>query len=182
MSISLPLDVVTPGTYGALLDLLRSSRSTSRRSALPGSIRELVCVRVSQLNGCAACLEVHVPLAVRAGVEQQRLDALDRWRGDAGFGAASRSGGHQIDERTNEDRGVRHEQWSAEEVAALDLAERLTLTADPQWGDKDELAKATRRALGVLTKEQVAALEWTVVTINAFNRVSIVSELPLEDE
>lgn len=156
MRVSLPLDEVTPGAYRALLDLLRVSRSTSRRAQLPADIRELVCVRASQLNGCEVCLDVHIPLAVRAGVAREKLAALEKWRDTPANGAV---------------------QWTEAELAALDLAERLTLTADPRWGNKTELAQAVARSADVFSREQIAALEWTVVTINSFNRVSILGDL-----
>lgn len=45
-------------------------------SAVDLATKELVIVRVSQLNGCRYCLGAHAPLALEAGVPQAHLDAL----------------------------------------------------------------------------------------------------------
>lgn len=41
---------------------------------------ELVKTRVSQLNGCAYCIDMHTRDARRAGESEQRLYALTAWR------------------------------------------------------------------------------------------------------
>lgn len=41
---------------------------------------ELLHVRISQLNGCAYCLDLHVRDAVKAGETPQRLAVLPAWR------------------------------------------------------------------------------------------------------
>ena len=56
------------------------------------------------------------------------------------------------------------------ERAALRLAETLT-----RLDDGDERAAATAAATDHFSDEQLSALEWTIVLINAFNRVSIAS-------
>lgn len=65
------------------------------------------------------------------------------------------------------------DEFSTEERAALRLAESLTLL-DRRQGHEAALA-----ACSVFAEEQVAALEWAIVMINAFNRVSIASGHPL---
>jgi AhpD family alkylhydroperoxidase len=47
---------------------------------LPKALTELVKLRVSQLNGCAFCLQFHLDLARHAGVSQAQLDLLPAWR------------------------------------------------------------------------------------------------------
>lgn len=64
----------------------------------------LVRTRVSQLNGCAYCLDLHITEARRAGEDQRRLDVLAAWRETSLF----------------DDR----------ERAALAFAEAVTLLAD----------------------------------------------------
>jgi AhpD family alkylhydroperoxidase len=49
-------------------------------SGLEHELLELVEVRVSQINGCAFCLSMHVPKARKAGVSQEKLDMLAGWR------------------------------------------------------------------------------------------------------
>ena len=52
---------------------------------------ELVRLRVSQLNGCAFCLGMHVPLARRHGVSEQELALLPAWREAPLFSAGDRA-------------------------------------------------------------------------------------------
>ena len=44
------------------------------------SLRELVKTRVSQLNGCAFCIDMHTRDARGAGETEQRLYLLSAWR------------------------------------------------------------------------------------------------------
>ena len=43
-------------------------------------LKALVELRVSQINGCAYCLNLHTQEARAAGETQQRLDCLSAWR------------------------------------------------------------------------------------------------------
>ena len=43
-------------------------------------LRELVRIRVSQLNGCAYCIDMHTKDARAAGETEQRIYALPAWR------------------------------------------------------------------------------------------------------
>src|SRR5690349_1895403 len=43
-------------------------------------IRELVKVRVSQVNGCAFCIDMHTKDARAAGEQEHRLYVLSAWR------------------------------------------------------------------------------------------------------
>lgn len=64
--------------------------------------------------------------------------------------------------------------FSRRERAALELAE--TLTTLPT-GQDNSLAGAI--ACDVFAEEQVAALEWAIIMINTYNRLSIASRHPL---
>jgi AhpD family alkylhydroperoxidase len=46
---------------------------------------ELLNVRMSQMNGCAYCLDLHVKEALKAGETTQRLAVLPAWRDTALF-------------------------------------------------------------------------------------------------
>ncbi|KAF1687651.1 alkylhydroperoxidase [Pseudoxanthomonas broegbernensis] len=61
---------------------------------------ELVFLRVSQINGCAYCMDMHAGALRKAGVQARKLDTVAGWR-DSRF-------------------------FDAREGAALDWAERLT--------------------------------------------------------
>ncbi|GGW14158.1 alkyl hydroperoxide reductase AhpD [Streptomyces capoamus] len=63
------------------------------------------------------------------------------------------------------------------ERAALALAEAITAAADTAAQDT-----AWAAARDVLTEDQVSAVVWVAVTINAFNRVSIMSRHPVRAE
>ena len=41
---------------------------------------EIIKIRVSQLNGCVFCLDLHSRQARKLGVPQQKLDLLPAWR------------------------------------------------------------------------------------------------------
>jgi AhpD family alkylhydroperoxidase len=47
---------------------------------LERSLRELVKIRASQINGCAYCIDMHTQDARAAGETEQRIYALNAWR------------------------------------------------------------------------------------------------------
>src|SRR5690554_7127584 len=49
-------------------------------SGLDPSLRELIKIRASQINGCAYCIDMHTKDARAAGETEQRLYALSAWR------------------------------------------------------------------------------------------------------
>lgn len=49
-------------------------------SILPGSLRELVRIRASQINGCAYCIDMHTADATKAGESVRRLMAVSAWK------------------------------------------------------------------------------------------------------
>ncbi|MCC5970867.1 MAG: carboxymuconolactone decarboxylase family protein [Pararhodobacter sp.] len=59
--------------------------------SIPLALRELVKMRVSQINGCAYCLNMHAPEARGAGISQQKLDVLAAWRESPSFDARERA-------------------------------------------------------------------------------------------
>lgn len=141
------LDKFFPDVYSLLAKTNSRIRQIYKEVDLPSDLIELVCVRASQLNGCATCLSIHVPAARAAGVSDIKLDVLAAWRETDLFNPAER--------------------------AALELCETLTLLPEGQRS-----ADAPLRAMSVFAEEQVAALEWCIVLINTFNRISIASGHP----
>ena len=79
------------------------------RSSLGVQLLELVYLRVSQINGCAFCIDRHVSDARRAGEDERRIATLQAWR-DTPF-------------------------FSSRERAALAWAEALTSIADDHVSD-----------------------------------------------
>jgi AhpD family alkylhydroperoxidase len=67
---------VAPGAVEAMLGL----SNYLRRSNLEESLVNLVCLRASQINGCAYCIDMHWKDLRAAGESEQRLYGLDAWR------------------------------------------------------------------------------------------------------
>jgi AhpD family alkylhydroperoxidase len=67
---------VAPEAYKAMLGI----EAYVRGSGLDRSLLELVKTRVSQINGCAHCLDMHTKEARAAGETEQRLYLLPAWR------------------------------------------------------------------------------------------------------
>jgi AhpD family alkylhydroperoxidase len=59
---------------------MRSLEQQVRQSGLDHRLLELVKTRVSQINGCAYCLDMHTKDARAAGETEQRLYGLNAWR------------------------------------------------------------------------------------------------------
>src|SRR5579875_3475498 len=55
------------------------------KSSLPASLIDLVYLRVSQLNGCAYCVDSHAKDLLAAGEKPRRLYDLTVWRETAFF-------------------------------------------------------------------------------------------------
>jgi AhpD family alkylhydroperoxidase len=62
---------------GALLTVDRAVHESPHLSA---ELRELVCLRVSQLNGCAYCVDMHGKELTALGVEAEKIYQLPTWR------------------------------------------------------------------------------------------------------
>lgn len=95
------LDQDQPEVYRALVGVAAKARKAARDVGFDRRLVELVNIRCSQLNGCAACLDTHVRQALAAGETTQRLGVLPAWR--------------------------ETDLFSDQECAALDLAEAWTL-------------------------------------------------------
>jgi AhpD family alkylhydroperoxidase len=145
------IDKQSPKAYHALVQISEAVRAVAAEAGLDRTAVELINLHVSQINGCAYCLDVHTRAALRAGETTQRLGVLAAWRDTRLFTPAER--------------------------AALALAEATTEPADTA---AQESAYATAR--DILTDDQISAVIWVAVTINAFNRVSIMSKHPVRAE
>lgn len=142
------LDKSHPDTYKALVKVASESRAAANAAGLDDALIELINTRVSQINGCARCLSTHAPAARKAGVPARKIDLLPAWR--------------EIEDL-----------YSDTERAGLHLAESLTLL-----GGSSDRGRAAEIASDVLSTQQISAIEWTVILINAFNRLSIASGHP----
>jgi AhpD family alkylhydroperoxidase len=61
-------------------------------SSLEKTVRELVKVRVSQINGCAYCIDMHWKDARASGETEQRLYGLPAWRESPYYSERERAG------------------------------------------------------------------------------------------
>ena len=100
----------------ALVKALSEASIASHKSALDSTIKNLIEIRVSQLNGCAFCLDMHVKQAKLKEERELRIHHLPIWRESPLF--------------------------SAKEKAALALAEALTRISE--HGVDDELYRAVQ--------------------------------------
>jgi AhpD family alkylhydroperoxidase len=81
------LTEVASAGYAAMLGV----HSYVQNSGLDLGLLELVKIRVSQLNGCAFCLAMHVPLARKNGISDTQLHLLVAWRESPVFNAKQRA-------------------------------------------------------------------------------------------
>ena len=121
-------------------------------SALPAATQELVKIRASQINGCAACTDMHTKDAEHAGETQLRLNLVAVWREATVFTEAER--------------------------AALELTEQGTRIADAATGVTDE---AWASAAKHYDDDQLAALVAVIALINAYNRMNVIIRQPAGD-
>ncbi len=76
MDQRLDLTQIAPEGYKAMLGV----HSYVQNSGLSLGLLELVKIRVSQINACAFCIAMHVPLARKHGVGDDQLHLLAAWR------------------------------------------------------------------------------------------------------
>ena len=66
---------VAPGAFEALFGLSKYLQ----KCGLEESLIDLICLRASQINGCAYCIDMHWKDLRAVGEEEQRLYGLDAW-------------------------------------------------------------------------------------------------------
>lgn len=59
---------------------LVSLSETLKKGTLGARLAELVFLRVSQINGCAYCMDMHWSYLVKDGMEPRHLNAVAGWR------------------------------------------------------------------------------------------------------
>lgn len=131
---------VAPTSFHGLLGINKFVATTGIDKVLS----EVVSTRVSQINGCAVCLDMHATALRENGYPQRNLDVLAAWR-DAGDGV-----------------------FSDRERAALAWAEAVTQLHHNEVPDTiyDE-------ARQVFSDEDLVGLTMAVVAINGWNRLNI---------
>ena len=113
------------------------------QSGLPMELVELVFLRVSQINNCAFCLDMHTRDLLKKGVKIEKLALLQAWE----------EGGNL---------------FSRTERAALAWAESVTRVAET--GVPDSAYKAARE---VFDEKQLVDLTIAIGLMNSYNRRAI---------
>jgi AhpD family alkylhydroperoxidase len=125
-------------TIQALIALSKASDST-----LEPRLTELVRLRVSQINRCAFCLDMHSAALLRQGVDPRHLHTVAGWREADRF-------------------------FSARERSALAWAEAVN--AIPQRTPSDGEFAALREHF---KDGEIAALTFVICSIRAFNMLNV---------
>jgi AhpD family alkylhydroperoxidase len=113
------------------------------QAGLSPALVDLVYLRVSQINNCAFCLDMHTRDLLKKGVPVEKLALLQAWR----------EAGDLFDPR---------------ERAALAWAESVTRVA--QTGVPDEDYEAAR---DVFTEKELVDLTLAIGLMNTYNRLAI---------
>jgi len=113
------------------------------QSSLFPALVELIYLRVSQINNCAYCLDMHTRDLLKKGVKAEKLALLQAWR----------EAGNLFDER---------------ERAALAWAETVTRIAETNVPDE-----AYQAARTVFEERELVDLTIAIGLMNAYNRLAI---------
>lgn len=70
---------LNPNRDKDIIGAMRNLGDTVRRSGLEHPLLELIKIRVSQINGCGYCIDMHTKDARLAGETEQRLYLLSAW-------------------------------------------------------------------------------------------------------
>jgi len=135
---------VSPEAYKAFAGVY----VTLQKSGLPKALVDLVYLRVSQVNGCAFCIDMHSRDLLKSGLAVDKLVLVPVWY-DA--------------------RDV----FSARERAALAWAETVTRVSETGVPDEDYAAAAAE-----FSDKELADLTYAIGLMNAFNRFGIAFRSP----
>lgn len=114
-----------------------------QKCGLAPELIDLVKLRVSQVNGCAYCIDMHSRDLLKLGVASDKLALLPAWREGGAL-------------------------FSARERAALAWAESVTHVAETRAPDADYEAVAAE-----FSDKELADLTYVIALINAFNRLGV---------
>lgn len=125
------------GVYGHIL-----------QSGLPKSLVEFVYLRISQINGCAYCIDMHWRDLLKQGIPVEKIALLQSWR----------ESGELFDQT---------------ERAALAWAETVTRVAETNVPDAEY-----ESAAAAFEPRQLADLTIAIGLMNAYNRMAISFRVP----
>ncbi|MFB8009210.1 carboxymuconolactone decarboxylase family protein [Nocardia sp. NPDC056000] len=103
------LAAVAPEVYKAWM----AAEVAIRRGPLDATVRELVKIRVSQINRCLFCIEMHTTEARKEGETEKRIYHLNAWRESDQFTPAERAALEYAEAATElGEHGVSDEIWA----------------------------------------------------------------------
>jgi AhpD family alkylhydroperoxidase len=117
--------------------------ATLQHGSLPKALVDLVYLRVSQINGCAFCIDMHSRDLLKAGLPVDKLVLIQAWREAGGL-------------------------FSARERVALGWAETVTRVAETGVPDEDYASAAAE-----FGDRELADLTYAIALMNAFNRFGV---------
>src|SRR5438477_3360719 len=118
------------------------------KSPVEKSLLHLIEFRVSQINGCAFCLDMHSKDLRARGETEQRIYMLGAWQDAPHL-------------------------YSARERAALAWAEAVTRLVDHQVPDD-----VFEQARAEFSEAELVELTLAIISINGWNRLNIAFKLP----
>ncbi len=144
----LPWTRIAPKLYQAMAGV----NAALAPSTLGAPLIDLVQTRVSQLNGCAFCVDMHVRDLRKHGETWLRINSLTTWR-EVTF-------------------------YSERDRAALAWAETLTRLVE-HHGSRDAEFEALRAHF---SDAEIVELNVAIAQINAWNRMGVGMQLPVADK
>jgi AhpD family alkylhydroperoxidase len=125
--------------------------SFAARGTLEPRLKELVSLRISQINGCAFCIDMHGTALLKQGMDFRHVNAVAGWR-------------------------EAHRFFSDGERAALNWAEAVN--ALPHRVASDEDFEAVRRHF---SDAQIADITFVVAAIRAWNMLNANFHMPVPE-
>ncbi len=138
------LDKAAPAVYQAATGLSQAAGDAAEAAGIGRILVELINMRVSQINGCAYCLDLHHRQAVEAGETERRLAVLSTWAETSLF--------------------------TEQEQAALQLAESITQL--PELLERRYVEDEARAVLGDAAYAAVAWVAITMNAFNRISITS----------
>jgi AhpD family alkylhydroperoxidase len=138
--------IVLPDAMKALLALSKAAQS----GTVPETTHKLIHLRVSQINGCSVCVDMHARELKEAGEKDERIWGVGAWRESPYFSDAER--------------------------AALALAECVTRLADRPDAVPDTVWDD---AADHYDEKELSSLLISIAAINTWNRLNAATRQPV---
>lgn len=117
--------------------------------SIPKPLLELIKIRASYINSCAFCIDMHTKEALESGEKVQRIFLITSWK-EAG------------------------DVFTEKEKIAFLMTEEMTLIHEKGLSDETYI-----KARQFFNEKEVAEILMAVITINAWNRIAISTNLPI---